>query len=205
MHIAIFINLFSPALAVLALIQILFLKKYKTRYHILTLLIILLIFCIPIKHLIIAEYIYGVLAGLSISSICLLIYTNIKLVRFDKNNIKNQNNKSINLYFYTLSILGLIIYPFHLLIITKTDPNSWGFSPIIFSLVISLIAIIYFIYQKKLAAIILLITLICFNLNLLNSANLWNYLIDPFLFIYAFIFSVIKLIKNIKHKTHNIK
>ena len=198
MHIAIFINLFSPALAVLVLMQKLFLKKYKTRYHILSLLIILLIFCIPIKHLIIAEYIYGVLAGLSISSICLLVYTIIKLLKFNKN---NKNNKSINLYFYTLSILGLIIYPFHLLIITKIDPNSWGFSPIILSLVISLLAIFFFIYQKKLGAIILLITLICFNINLLNSANLWNYLIDPFLFIYAFIFRLIKLIKYIKHKT----
>ena len=192
MHIAIFINLFSPALAVLVLMQKLFLKKYKPRYHILSLLIILLIFCIPIKHLIIAEYIYGVLAGLSISSICLLVYTIIELLKFNKN---NKNNKNINLYFYTLSILGLIIYPFHLLIITKTDPNSWGFSPIILSLVISLLSIIYFIYQNKLSAIILLITLISFNLNLLNSANLWNYLIDPFLFIYAFIFSAITLIR----------
>ena len=198
MQIGILINLFSPALAILAFIQYCFLKNSKAVYHWIALLIIFIIFLIPINHLMISEYIYGVLAGLSISTIVLLIYANLNLMGYLNNN-NNNNNKSINFYFYTLLALGIIIYPFHLLIITKTDPNSWGFSPIIFSLILSFIAIIYYcLFKKHFAGIILLIVLICFNLNLLNSVNLWNYLIDPFLFIYAIIFSITKIISLIK-------
>jgi hypothetical protein len=78
---------------------------------------------------------------------------------------------------------GLAFYP-AALGLTNSDPYAWGYdSPLLVALfVLSLVAVFY---ERFLPALCMTGAVAAFTLGIYESTNLWDYLVDPFLTVYA--------------------
>ncbi|MCP3849914.1 MAG: hypothetical protein GY694_06715 [Gammaproteobacteria bacterium] len=134
-------------------------------------------------------YVRGLINDLSITSLVLLIYY---LFRPD-----TQYNSPSQTFFYIVVVTGLIFYPMALGLGT-IDSYSWGFlttsphllSSLLFAALISSLLFWAFAKGNTLLLTSLVLALLSFQLGLLESKNIWDYLIDPLLFIYALFKSI---------------
>ena len=82
---------------------------------------------------------------------------------------------------------GLILYPSSIFVL-PWHAYEWGFSGsgyFLLMLVLFLGAGIYWYWRRSPLAVVLLLTLAAYHARLLESDNLWDYLIDPILFLWA--------------------
>ena len=143
-------------------------------------------------------YCHGLVNDLSISSIILIGYY---LISSEKNS--ERMTKQIIPVFYLISLSGLFFYP-TALGLGAIDPYSWGFinysasfnSSLIFISLIAILIIFSFIKQYSLLLFSLVLCLAAYQLKLLESRNLWDYLFDPLIFSYALITLTVHLLKS---------
>jgi len=81
-------------------------------------------------------------------------------------------------------VIGVVFYPMALGV-GAYDPYHFGFAPVVLPVLVGLVSVVAWFRARRDLAIVLLLPLIAFNLNLLESVNLWDYLLDPILFFYA--------------------
>jgi len=128
-------------------------------------------------------YFRGLFNDLSITSLILLSYYFIQ---------PETDKKQTQPIFLLLVITGLFFYP-TALGLGPVDPYAWGFiskdhgitTPLIF---LSLLAgLMYFALVKSYSILLLSLVLatLCYHSGLLESRNIWDYLFDPLVFIYA--------------------
>ncbi len=92
---------------------------------------------------------------------------------------------------------GLFLYPMAMGA-GPFDPyaSGWEFS----WLFVTVLAVtIGLLLLKNRFAVVLLFTVLAWNLHLLESRNLWDYLVDPFLTVFSLIMLSLKLVKRIRH------
>jgi len=142
-------------------------------------------------------YCHGLVNDLSISSIVL---TGYYLINSEKNS--DQMTKQIIPISYLIALSGLFFYPTALGLGT-IDPYSWGFinnsasfSSLIFICFLAMLIIFSFIKQYSLLLFTLVLCLAAYQLKLLESRNLWDYLFDPLIFSYALITLTVHLLKS---------
>ena len=137
---------------------------------------------VPINGLAIAAYIRGVFSEPSISTVIIASLSIASLIRGKA--IFSQRDYLPLLYF--IPVFSLFFYPSSLGL-TFFDPYSYGYQP--HFLLAALLAITLLLWWKKyyLLTMIILVDLWCFNLELLSSNNLWDYLVDPMLLIYCLV------------------
>ena len=90
--------------------------------------------------------------------------------------------------------VGVVLYPMALGL-GPFDPYTlgWGFSP----LFIFLMALtVFLLYKKNRLGIVLMLCILSYNLQLLESPNLWDYLVDPFYVIISLISPVLRIRRN---------
>jgi len=87
-----------------------------------------------------------------------------------------------HLYLLVL-LLGGLLFP-STLGLTQFDPYSLGYSFELSLLLLSL-SILYWIFQQRQLAIILLIVVAADEIGILSSHNTWDYLIDPLLWLFS--------------------
>jgi len=75
---------------------------------------------------------------------------------------------------------GLFLYPFALGI-SQFDPYRLGYQPEIFLSVLFFIGLYFWHKQFYFLVFVLTSAILCFNSGLLESNNLWDYLLDPVL------------------------
>lgn len=156
-----------------------------------TLIILLISVCIvflPVKGLPLGRWLFSFNANFSITLTALLFCRVL------------ENGPEIKLFrptdFQTAwifsAIAGLILYPMALGI-GPFDPYSagWGFSWL--SVTVLVITIVLAVLKNRFA-VMLLLAVLAWNLHLLESRNLWDYLIDPFLTIRSLLMLTRKLI-----------
>jgi hypothetical protein len=130
-------------------------------------------------NLSLAAYIRGASGDLSITSMMLLLFTwtgwpTFRIARFTP---------------ATIAWIALVFYPFALGF-TMFDPYAWGYQSIIFVTAILLIATVLFFTKHFWEALILSLAVIAWSIHWHESTNLWDYLLDPFLAIWAIILSM---------------
>ncbi len=85
---------------------------------------------------------------------------------------------------YSVAMLGLVFYPLALGV-GQLDPYAWGYAnPYMLSVLLGL-SLLMFLRQYYALAITLLVVVLAWDMKLLQSVNLWDYLLDPFVFFYA--------------------
>lgn len=151
-------------------------KRYPIAIGVLAVSLSLL----PVLEVDLSSYLLPMLGFLSLTSILLLINSIGKCCNWT-NGLRNIE------YLWILSLVsicGLILYP-----TTLWFGNFWlyslGFTNILLPLGLGIIALIAWTVNHRPSALLLLITLWAWLLGLSESQNLWNYLIDPWLVIYA--------------------
>lgn len=85
---------------------------------------------------------------------------------------------------WSVAAIGLVFYPLALGV-GQVDPYVWGYAnPYMFAVLLGL-SLLAFLRGFYAIAIILLTVVLAWNVQLLESVNLWDYLLDPFIFFYA--------------------
>lgn len=136
----------------------------------------------PIKGLAMAGYLRGIISDLSITTVIISVLSLVNLLA-GKTLISEQEYKPL---YYSIPIFALFFYPTSLGL-TYFDPYAFGYQP--GYLLIGLLGVALGLWWKKyyILLMILLIDLWAFNLEILDSDNLWDYLVDPILVIYCLV------------------
>lgn len=174
----------SLLLAVITLRFLLFLKVKKQTAVIIGLLFFVISF-IPVSGYSINQYLRGLLNDLSISSLLLMTHY---FITIDSN--ASQTRPILKL----IAVTGLFFYPMALGF-GSIDPYSWGYLnhahdtivPLIFISLLTLLVFFSFYKKQTLLLLCVAFTILAYQLQLLESKNLWDYLLDPVIFFYALI------------------
>ncbi len=154
-------------------------KMPHTSWRGAALLCLFMVSFLPVNGLPVAGYIRGVLGELSLCSVVLLtLYLHRQLHQTRQQPIMPASAWAI------IAVLGLVYYPLSLGL-GMVDPYQWGFQPVLLVLFILLVASILWLRNQSALALALLLALFGYQLTALESENLWDYLLDPWLVAYA--------------------
>lgn len=140
----------------------------------------LIILAIPINDLPVIYYLRGAFGDLSVISFALLLSAALKNIF----NVNVLESRAVDILCVFLLIIGL---PFYItsLGVGQTDLYSFGYSQITVSMFLIALALLSFLKKQFNLGLLLLLPVVAFEVGLLESNNIWDYLLDPFLFIYA--------------------
>lgn len=171
--------------------------KVKKQVAILIALLVFALSYLSISGDSINFYLRGIFNDISISSYILLGYY------FISSGTTASVNKNNTLpVFYLAALVGLFFYP-AALGLGAIDPYSWGFinkahahySSLIF--IVCLAGLMYFSFLKQynLLLLCLVLSTLAYQSGILESQNLWDYLLDPLIFIYALLTIIYRINK----------
>ena len=142
------------------------------------------------QDLSVAEYFRGVLGDLSLTT-QLLLYGAL-LGRLSGRPLYNCCERWSQLSL--IAVVGALFYPFALGW-TYFDPYGWGFGNYYMLATVAALALIVWWRCWYFSSLILSLALLGWSFDLLESRNLWDYLLDPAIFIYAVIGCLFKAMK----------
>jgi len=88
-----------------------------------------------------------------------------------------------------IALASILFYPFALGL-TMFDPYSWGYGSIIFVVAVMMMAFLFFFTKRSWEALMISLAVIAWSIHWHESTNLWDYLLDPFLAVWAIIVSI---------------
>lgn len=140
----------------------------------------LIILAIPINDLPVIYYLRGAFGDLSVVSFALLLSISVRNIL----NVNILEPRAVDMLCVFLLIIGL---PFYItsLGVGQIDLYSFGYSQITVSMFLIALALLSFLKKQFNLGLLLLLPVVVFKMGLLESNNMWDYLLDPFLFIYA--------------------
>lgn len=158
-----------------------YVKDTRHRLGVIAGLTVLFIF-LPVSGLSIVQWLRSALGDLSVPTLAILI--NIIAQRLFNFEILNPVSRSSMLMGVVLA--GMVFYPLALGV-SAYDPYQLGYSPVLMPALLAMFSIAAWFKSRRDLAVILLLPLLAYNLKLLESTNLWDYLIDPILMVYAMV------------------
>ena len=134
----------------------------------------------PVGGLPLAGYLRGFTGDLSVTTLILTLSACISI--FVDKEIFRQSSLTALLF---LVVAGAqFLYPFALGL-TNFDPYSLGYGSTAFAVVLSLLCLVAWYLDLYLVLLCVTLAIIAFLLGLFESNNLWDYLIDPWISLYA--------------------
>ncbi len=138
---------------------------------------------IPVEGYSVSLYLRGLFNDLSITSLCLL------LVFLYHPQVPHSQSRSV---FVLSALAGIVLYPFALGY-SPVDPYAWGYLnqshgltiPLTVIALLLLLTAYAFIKQNTLLLTCIFLSITAWQLNLLESRNIWDYLLDPLLWLYS--------------------
>jgi hypothetical protein len=148
------------------------------------LLVILLVlgFTVPLAGSTLAQWLRSVLGDLSVFTLVLL--ADIAARRWWNHTLLAPATRKTLLL--GAAVIGVVFYPLALGV-GPLDPYRLGFAPTLLVAALCLGSISAWLMRARGLAVILLLPLLAYNLHLLEADNLWNYLLDPVLVVYALV------------------
>ena len=152
----------------------------KRLVNSLTLFAPLLILIIPFSGLPIVYYLRGATGDLSVITVILL--SGVITGKFYKFEILNKNSAD---YFYiTVFVIGSIFY-ITSLGYGQFDPYGLAFESLLIPFGLLACAVLLIWKKQYGLALLLIVPVIAYESGLLESNNIWDYVLDPFLWVYA--------------------
>ena len=164
----------------------------STLYRVvLVILLSLLTVFLPIYHKFsLLQIIYGTMGNVSLFTLLLMIAMIFNFILFNKININIDYR--LDLIFI---ILGFLLY-FSALGFIQIDIYSYGYYPNKTFLLLIIIWSVVLLKLNTLYSWIMLFSIIGFYFKIMASNNLWDYLIDPILWVISIVNIVNKYIKH---------
>ncbi len=159
----------------------------------------------PINDLPVAGYIRGLLGDLSITTLILLFTVSMSAL-LDRNFFKP---KSFFLFMLLVLMVGSFLYPFSLGF-TYFDPYALGYSSKIFLAFFFAAALTAWYFNLYFILLIIVLSVSAHLMGIYESRNMWDYLIDPGLTLFAFFWLIIRMIKRVlqyqssRRRAHNV-
>jgi hypothetical protein len=144
--------------------------------------LIVLGFSVPLAGTTVAQWLRSVLGDLSVFT--LVIFADILARRLWSRKLLDASSRKPLLL--VAALVGVVFYPLALGF-GPVDPYRVGYAPLMMVYLLGLTSVIAWISFTRRLAVILLLPLLAYNLHLLESDNLWNYLLDPVLVVYALV------------------
>jgi hypothetical protein len=138
-----------------------------------------------------SAYVRGAIGDLSIVT-TLLLWTSLLLA-----------SKPAPLAFkFTLTLIAITFYPLALGV-GMIDPYAWGYGSIPFLIAVLFFALVCGLANWSKGVWIIAIAILAWAVHWHESANLWDYLLDPFLAIWALLAILGLLYRRRKHKARS--
>lgn len=155
---------------------------------------------IPVDGLSVAEFVRGMLGDLSFSTLLLLAiaYGRILSARLHRNEIRHDIDGSLPVL-SVIALAALTLYPFALGI-GMTDPYRLGYGDMGFLGGLLLAALLAWALRYSLITLIISLAVLGWSAGWYESNNLWDYLLDPWVAIYALVALIKKSVLRVRKK-----
>lgn len=165
------------------------LQQYSNGVRIALLLAFVFIGLIPINNLVVVGYLRG---GIGDPSIMTMLLVSSYLIRH-YTQLTPIPDADFKIMMLAYAAIGIAYYPFALGI-SLVDPYAWGYGSIWAGLAVLAVCTLLIRIKLSVACILVTLCVIAYLLKVLESRNLWDYLIDPMLWVYAIIYAVMHLL-----------
>lgn len=171
-----------------------FVKDARQRMAVVAVLTVLGML-LPVSGLTFAQWLRSVVGDLSV--LTFILFLDILAQRLSDHRLLDSATR--NRLLSGVVVVGVVFYPLALGV-SKFDPYRLGYDPVLMTAILCLVSVFAWMKAYRGLAIILPLPLIAFNLQLLESTNLWDYLLDPIVMIYAVVQSAfyIKFLRTVK-------
>jgi hypothetical protein len=136
---------------------------------------------LPLEGLPLAAYVRGMIGDLSITSLLLL-----GMVAARRCGLMQVDATASPVVWVLLALAACVLYPLALGL-TPVDPYRWGYGEPAFLLALLVIAVAGNLVHQPLVASAIALAVLAWTGGWYESSNLWDYLIDPLLSIYALV------------------
>jgi hypothetical protein len=168
----------SALLIAVAVLQLPRIQRLPSRYLALLSATTILLSLIPFSALPAAAYVRGMVGDLSITTIVLML---IALLRPHCVVVADRQLRHV---YIVLAVAAVCLYPLALGA-GMYNPYHLGYSNMLFIATVLLFAIAALLIRENLVALCLTLATLAWSLGWYESTNLWDYLIDPLVTVYA--------------------
>jgi hypothetical protein len=201
MHLTNITGLAGVSLAIITItLRLRFLARLQIPAKISLAIALLILILVPIGGLSAAEFVRGVTGDFSVTSLVLLTLflflprpisggradMGAETLLYHRANFRPSRPPARGKLLMIIVLSALVLYPFALGIGTF-DPYRLGFGNLWFISGLLLIAVFAWFEQYTLIALSIALAVLAWSIGWYESNNLWNYLIDPWVSIYALI------------------
>lgn len=176
-------------------------KILTFKFRLFIFIIAFIIAWVPVNGLFIAGYSRGAVGDLSLSTMILIfIYILRSLFGLKISAFKNAGFPAFIVFF-----TGIFFYPLAQGLF-MVDPYGMAYNPRILSIFLFAIALIAWYLKNYLTVACICAAVTGYLFRIFESDNLWDYILDPVIFIIASVYLFLKLIKGKKEKNeHSIQ
>ena len=157
----------------------------------------LVVLVAPLAHAPLVVLLRGFSGDLSIGTLLLCVISLYSiLVGSVGERVERQRDRRFMLS--AVLIVASVLYPLALGWGT-VDPYSWGFGNVGLAVGLFVLCLVAWAFKYYITVIWLLLTVVAYQLRTYESHNLWDYLLDPFLAVYAIAFFISQLFSKIQN------
>jgi hypothetical protein len=168
-------------------------EKLSTKGKGFAFIIIVACTFIPVNQITTTGYIRGVTGDISLISLCWLFTAFVAKVTGRR--LVSHQQRSLNIV--TLSILTLVLYPASLGLV-QTDPYVWGYQANNLLIVLTIIGIAMWYAGNYHLTLWIALAVLGFAFKIMESSNLWDYIIDAWLGIFVISLTIKKLFRRLR-------
>ena len=168
----------NALLIAVAVLQLPRIQRLPSRYLALLSAATFVLSLIPFGALPAAAYVRGIVGDLSMPTLVLL------LVALLRPHYVVVADKQLRHLYSVLAVAAVCLYPLALGV-GLYDPYRLGYSDMLFIATVLLFAIAALLIRENLVALCLTLATLAWSLGWYESTNLWDYLIDPLVAVYA--------------------
>lgn len=174
-------GLFSTVLCLTTLFSLLFpLKRFRLAARLLIIIVFIGLLVIPLGSVSAAAYVRGFIGDLSVTSLVFLGLA-ISGTVFDFKPISKQQT---DLFCLLLFPPSLVFYPLATGL-GKHDPYAFGYGSLFLLGLVFLVTLLAWATEQFLIASTVSLAVFCYAIGWYESNNLWDYLVDPLVALYA--------------------
>ena len=151
---------------------------------------VFVVMLIPFSDISPAAYLRGASGDLSITTLMLIGCTLFRLCFDEENNIVMQRQPLLVL----IALTALLLYPLSLGL-TNFDPYRLGYGDTLFLATLLVAALAAWVWKYHLIASCISLATLAWSIGWYESSNIWDYLIDPWVAVYALTVIMLRLIK----------